>query len=120
VLAPTVSPTGRTDAELRQASQEQHTTVAPGLRWLKHPAAISPMGLDKPERSAALAMLTVVGLLVYSIIHRPVRLSLQTHAQQLPGNNGPTAPPTAAVGLAGFAQVALVQFGLDEQVVAPV
>jgi hypothetical protein len=120
VLAPTVSPTVRTEAELRPASQEQHTTVEPGLRWIKHPAAISPMWLEKPERSAALAMLTVVGLLVYSIIHRQVRLSLQTHDQQLPGNTGPTATPTAAVVLAGFAQVALVQFGLDEQVVAPV
>jgi hypothetical protein len=53
-------------------------------------------------------MLTVVGLLVYSIIQRQVRLYLCIHAQQVPGNKGATAPPTAAVVLALFAQVALV------------
>jgi transposase len=61
VLATTVSPAVSTDAEIRQAYQEQHTTVEPGFRWIKNPAAISPVWLEKPERIAALAMLTVVG-----------------------------------------------------------
>jgi len=74
------------DAEVLQAYQEQHTTVEPGFRWIKNPAAVSPVWLEKPERIAALAMLTVLGLLVYSIIQRQVRLYLLTHDQQLPGN----------------------------------
>jgi hypothetical protein len=74
VLATTVSAEACPDAEVLQASQEQHTTVEPGFRWIKHPTAISPVWLEKPERIAALAMLTVVGLLVYSIIQRQVRL----------------------------------------------
>jgi transposase len=115
VLATTVSPAVSPDAEILQAYQEQHTTVEPGFRWIKNPAAIAPVWLEKPERIAALAMLTVVGLLVYSIIQRQVRLYLHTHDQQLPGNKGPTATPTAAVVLALFAQVALVQFRLDDQ-----
>ena len=82
---------------------------------IKNPAAIAPVRLEKPERIAALAMLTVVGLLVYSLIQRQVRLYLRTHDQQLPGNKGLTATPTAAVVFALFAQVALVQFRLDEQ-----
>src|SRR4029453_19182955 len=69
-------------------------------------------------RIAALAMLTGLGLLVYSIIQRQVRLYLRTHDQQLPGNKGLTATPTAAVVLALFAQVALVQLWVDEQEVA--
>jgi hypothetical protein len=64
-------------------------------------------------------MLTVVGLLVYSIIQRQVRLYLRTHAQQVPGNKGATAPPTAVV-LALFAQVALVQLWADDQEVMQV
>ena len=115
VLATTVSPAVSPDAEILQAYQEQHTTVEPGCRWIKNPAAITPVWLEKPERIAALAMLTVVGLLVYSIIQRQVRLYLHTHDQQLPGNKGPTATPTAAVVLALFAQVALVQFRLGDQ-----
>src|SRR5690349_14745940 len=95
--------------------QEQNTTVEPGFRWIKNPAAIAPVWLEKPERIAALAMLTVLGLLVYSVIQRQVRLYLHTHAQQLPGNKGLTATPTAAVVLALFAQVALVHLWIDAQ-----
>src|SRR5262245_63826039 len=120
VLATTVSPEVSTDAEILQASQEQHTTVEPGFRWIKNPAAISPVWLEKPERIAALAMLTVVGLLVYSIIQRQVRLYLLTHDQQVPGNKGPTATPTAAVVLTLFAHVALIRLGVDNQQVAQI
>jgi transposase len=89
--------------------------VEPGFRWLKNPAAIAPVWLEKSERIAALAMLTVVGLLVYSIIQRQVRLYPQTHDQQVPGNKGATTTPTAAVVLALFAQIALVQLLINEQ-----
>jgi transposase len=118
VLATTVSAEVCTDTEILQAYQEQHPTVAPGFRGIKNPAAISPVWLEKLERIAALAMLTVIGLLVYSVIQRQVRLYLRRHDQQIPGNKGPTATPTAAVGLALFAQVALVQFWIgDHEVV---
>jgi transposase len=120
VLATTVSPEVSTDTEILQAYQEQHTTVEPGFRWIKNPAAISPVWLEKPERIAALAMLTVVGLLVYSIIQRQVRLYLRTHDQQLPGNKGPTAIPTAAVVLTLFAQVACVQFWIGKHEVVQI
>ena len=112
VLATTVSAEACTDAEILQAYQEQHTTVEPGFRWIKNPAAISPVWLEKPERIAALAMLTVVGLLVYTIIQRQVRLYLRTHEQQLPGNKGETATPTATVVLSLFSPVAVVQLCL--------
>jgi hypothetical protein len=94
--------------------------VEPGFRWLKNPAAIAPVWLEKPERIAALAMLTVVGLLVYSVIQRQVRLYLRTHDQQLPGNKALTATPTAAVVLALFSQVALVQLWIEEHEVVQI
>jgi transposase len=115
VLATTVSAEVCTDAEILQAYQEQHTTVEPGFRWIKNPAAISPVWLEKPERIAALAMLTVVGLLVYNVIQRQVRLHLHTHDQQIPGNKGMTETPTAAVVLALFAHVALIRLGIEGQ-----
>ena len=115
VLATTVRAEAYADAEMLQAYQEQNTTVEPGFRWIKNPAAIAPVWLEKPERMAALAMLTVVGLLVSTVIQRQVRLHLRTHNQQVPGNKGATATPTAAVVVALFAQVALVQFWLGEQ-----
>jgi len=63
-------------------------------------------------------MLTVLGLLVYSVLQRQVRLYLRLHDQQLPGNKGLTATPTAAVVLALFTPVALVQLWIDEQEIA--
>jgi transposase len=113
VLATTVRPAVCTDAERLQAYQEQHITVEPGLRWSKNPAALSPVGREKPERIAALAMLTVVELLVYTVMQRQVRLSLREHDQHIPGNKGLTATPTAAVVFALFTPVMLVHFAVD-------
>ena len=120
VRATTVRAEACADAEILKAYQDQNTTVEPGFRWIKNPAAIAPVWLEKPERIAALAMLTVVGLLVYSIIQRQVRLYLHTHDQQVPGNKGATATPTAAVVLSLFAQVALVQLWIGDQEVVQV
>jgi len=114
VLATTVRPEGCPDAELLQAYQEQHITVEPGFRWIKNPAAISPVWLEKPERIAALAMLTVVGLLVYAVIQRQVRLYLHEHERAIPGNKGLTATPTAAVVFALFTPVMLVHCTVDD------
>jgi hypothetical protein len=102
-----------TDAERLQAYQEHHITVEPGFRWSKNPAAISPVWLEKPARMAALAMLTVVGFLVYAVIQQQVRLSLRDHDRHIPGNKGPTATPTAAVVFALFTPVMLVHGMVD-------
>ncbi len=50
----------------------------------------------------------MVGLLVYAVIQRHVRLYLRMHDQQVPGHKGETAMPTAAVVFALFSPVALV------------
>jgi len=60
-------------------------------------------------------MLTVVGLLVYALIQRQVRLYLREHGQHLPGNQGATALPTAAVVLSLFVQVMMVQWEMDKK-----
>jgi hypothetical protein len=113
VLATTVPPEVCTDTELLEAYQEQHVTGEPGFRWIKTPAAISPLWLEKPERIAALAMRTVVGLWMYAVIQRQVRLYLRAHDRPVPGNQGPTATPTAAVVFALLTPVMLVQFAID-------
>ena len=113
VLATTVSEQTCDDAEIVRTYRDQTTTVEPGFRWIKHPAAISPVWLEKRERRAALAMLTVVGLLVYSLIQRQVRQYLQQHQQSIPGNKGDTAMPTAAVVFESFASVTQVHVDLD-------
>jgi hypothetical protein len=115
VLATTVGAEECHDPEVLQAYPEQNTPVEPGFRWIKNPAAITPVWLEKPERIATLAMLTVVGLLVYALIQRQVRLYLREHGQHLPGNQGATALPTAAVVLSLFVQVMMVQWEMDKK-----
>jgi hypothetical protein len=44
---------GCPEADLLQTYQDPTTTVAPGLRWSKPPAASAPVWLEKPERMAA-------------------------------------------------------------------
>jgi transposase len=113
VLATTVDEQTCNDAEIMKAYRDQTTTVEPGFRWIKNPAAISPVWLEKPERIAALAMLTVVGLLVYGLIQRQVRQYLQQRQESMPGNKGDTTAPTAAVVFESFAPVTLVSLDLD-------
>jgi hypothetical protein len=62
--ATTVRAAACADAEILPAYQGHNSTVDPGWRWSKHQAVSSPGWLEKPARIAALAMLTVVGLLV--------------------------------------------------------
>jgi transposase len=120
VLATTVDAETCSDAQILRVYQEQNSTVELGLRWIKNPAAITPMWLEKPERIAALAMLTVVGLLVYGLIQRQVRLYLQDCEQHVPGNKGPTDTPTAAVVLSLFTPVMMVQVQVDKTTVRQV
>jgi transposase len=115
VLATTVGAEACADTEVLQTYQAQNTTGELGCRWINNPAAITPVWLEKPERIAALAMLTVMGLLVYALIQRQVRLSLRDHGQHLPGNTGATAIPTAAVVLSLFVQVMIVQLDVDKR-----
>jgi transposase len=97
VLATTIEESICSDAEIVRAYRDQTTTVERGFRWIKNPAAIHPVWLEKRERIAALAMLTVVGLLVYSLIQRQVRQYLTEHEATIPGNKGETNNPTATV-----------------------
>ena len=55
----------------------------------------------------------MVGLLVYTVIQRQVRLYLREHDQQGPGKKGRTATPTAAVVFALFTPVMLVHCAVD-------
>jgi transposase len=113
VLATTIDESVSSDAEIVRAYRDQTTTVERGFRWIKNPAAIHPVWLEKRERIAALAMLTVVGLLVYGLIQRQVRQYLQEHEETIPGNKGETHIPTATVVFESFATLSRVELNVD-------
>jgi transposase len=120
VLATTIDERSCGDAEIVQAYRDQTATVERGFRWIKNPAAISPVWLEKPQRIAALAMLTVVGLLVYGLIQRQVRQYLAQHEASIPGNKGPTDMPTATVIFESFATVTRVELTLEDMTVSQI
>jgi transposase len=60
VVTTTIEECSGSDAQIVRAYRDQTTTVESGFRWIKNPAAIHPVGLEKRQRIAALAMLTVV------------------------------------------------------------
>ena len=74
----------------------------------------------KPERLAAWAMLTVLGLLVSGVIQRQVRQCLHQRHESMPGNKGATAPPTAPVVFESLAPVTLVYRDVDGVLVSQV
>jgi hypothetical protein len=113
VLATTIDETSCGDREIVQAYRDQTSTVERGFRWIKNPAAISPVWLEKRKRIAALAMLTVVGLLVYGLIQRQVRQYLEVHQASIPGNKGQTDMPTATVVFESFASVTRVDLSVE-------
>jgi transposase len=113
VLATTIEESICDDAEIVRAYRDQTTTVERGFRWIKNPAAIHPVWLEKRERIAALAMLTVVGLLVYSLIQRQVRQYLSEHEETIPGNKGETDNPTATVVFESLATLSRVELNVD-------
>jgi transposase len=113
VLATTIDESVCSDAEIVRAYRDQTTTVERGFRWIKNPAAIHPVWLEKRERIAALAMLTVVGLLVYGLIQRQVRQYLQAHEATIPGNKGETDNPTATVVFESLATLSRVELNID-------
>jgi hypothetical protein len=96
VLATTIEESIGDDAEMVRAYRDQTTTVERGFWWIQNPAAIYPVWLEKRERIAVLAMLMVVDLLIYGLIHRQVRQYLQEYQATIPGNKGETDNPTAA------------------------
>ena len=113
VLATTIDESVCSDAEIVRAYRDQTTTVERGFRWIKNPAAIHPVWLEKRERIAALAMLTVVGLLVYGLIQRQVRQYLQAHEATIAGNKGETDNPTATVVFESLATLSRVELNID-------
>jgi transposase len=113
VLATTIDASICGDAEIVRAYRDQTATVERGFRWIKNPAAIHPVWLEKRERIAALAMLTVVGLLVYGLIQRQVRQYLQEHEATIPGNKGETDNPTATVVFESLTMLIRLELSVD-------
>ena len=65
------------------------------FQWAKKPAAIAPIFLERPTRSAALGCGYLIALLVYPVVERHVRTGLAERGATLPDRPAPSQRPTA-------------------------
>jgi transposase len=82
------------DADLRRAYKGQ-PAVELSVKWAKNPAALAPIFLETPTRSAALGCVYVIALLVYTLVEWHVRKGLAERRETLPDRPAPSQHPTA-------------------------
>jgi hypothetical protein len=82
------------DAELLRADNGQPAEEL-RCKWAKHPAAIAPIFLETPSRTAALGCVDVLALLVYTRVERHVRNGLAEQGETRPDRPAPSQRPTA-------------------------
>ena len=84
----------RTDADLGRADTGP-PAVELSLTWAKNPAAIAPILLETPTRSAALGWVYWLALLVDTLVARHVRHTVAARGEPLPERPAPSRRPTA-------------------------
>jgi transposase len=87
-----------TDPEMLGVYKGQHR-VESCFKTSKGPLVIAPLLLKTPERLAALTLVYVVALMVYTLIQRETRARLAAAEATIPGNKGDNAQPTTEVAL---------------------
>ena len=88
------------DSRLFELYRSQHEIEGHcGFRWLKGPAAMTPMFLKRPERIAAMGVVFMLALMVRNFIQWMVRQQLAATDTTVPyyGDHHDTAIPTAEV-----------------------
>lgn len=71
--------------------------IEQNFHWAKVAAEVAPIFLNSPERIAALGMVYVFALMVYTLIQRQIRAVLAAQGTTIPGNRGRSSKPTAEV-----------------------
>ena len=84
----------RKDADLWRAYTGP-PAVELSLTWAKNPAAIAPILLETPTRSAALGWVYWLALLVDTLVARHVRHTVAARGETLPERPAPSRRPTA-------------------------
>ena len=103
VLAPqTRSATDRLRAYKGQPAAELR------FKWAKNPAAIAPMFLETPTRTAALGWVSVRALLVSTLVARQGRRALGARGATRPDRPAPSQRPTARTVFQRMGNIAVV------------
>jgi len=107
------------DTRILEEYRQQHLVEGhTGFRWLKGPAAVTPMFLKTPRRIAALGLVFMLALMVRNYIQWTLRRRLAEEDETLPNmNDQPTSTPTTESAFRLFAHVAVVLVIVEGRVV---
>lgn len=104
-------PAGYTSTAVLQAYKEQHG-IERNFGFLKDPAIVNSVFLDKAERIEALGLILLTALLIWRLMERTMRQSLDASGQSLPGwDHKPTRRPTSFMMTTKFSGVIVIKIG---------
>jgi transposase len=94
-----------------QAYKEQHG-MERNFGFLKDPAIVDSLFLDKPERIEALGLILLTALLIWRLMEREMRRSIQASGEPISGwDHKPTRRPTSFMMTTKFSGVLVIKIG---------
>jgi transposase len=94
-----------------EAYKEQHG-IERNFSFLKDPAIVDSLFLDRPERLEALALILLTALLIWRLMERSMRQSVEDHDEPMTGwDKKPTRRPTAFMMTTKFSGVMVIKIG---------
>ena len=94
-----------------QAYKEQHG-MERNFGFLKDPAIVDSLFLDRPERLEALGLILLTALLIWRLMERTMRRSIEESDEPISGwDHKPTRRPTAFMMTTKFSGVMVIKIG---------
>jgi transposase len=94
-----------------QAYKEQHG-MERNFGFLKDPAIVDSLFLDTPERIEALGLILLTALLIWRLMEREMRQSIEESGEPIPGwDHKPTRRPTSFMMTTKFSGVIVIKIG---------
>ena len=107
-------------AQCLQAYKQQHG-VESSFSFLKEPLIVNDVFLKKPGRIDALGLVLLLSLLVWSLMQRSLRKSVEEHPERVLTDlaNRPTTRPTAFILVHKFLSVTILKLGNHRRLAHP-
>ena len=102
---------GYNSCALLKAYKEQHG-IEQNFGFLKDPAIVDSLFLDKPERIEALGLILLTTLLIWRLMERTMRQSIEDTGEPISGwDHKPTRRPTSFMMTTKFSGVIVIKIG---------
>jgi transposase len=116
---PTAGDLAHSASDILTVYKDQHGTEQ-NYGFLKDPVIVNSLFLKKPERLEALGLILLLALLLWRVMERTMRTSVDTTSTPLPGwDKKATERPTSFMMVTKFAGVIVLHLGDHRQLARP-